>query len=84
MLSNEEIAIQFRKGASKQGIANLLRTQAKTDKQRLSRWDALKRVEQAIIADYHKILGGVTEYVFGGFHFGSYCWRCRSAFMGVK
>jgi hypothetical protein len=58
MLSSEEIAIQFRKGASKHGIANLLRTQAKVDKQRLSRWDALKLVEQAIIADYHKNLRG--------------------------
>ncbi|MEN6316710.1 MAG: hypothetical protein ABFD25_20935 [Clostridiaceae bacterium] len=63
MLSKNEIAVYFHKGASKQGIVNLLITQAKTNKEKLSRYDALKLVEEAILEDYkRKSKGGVTVH----------------------
>jgi hypothetical protein len=59
MLSDTEIMSLFQKGASKVNISKMLVTQAKADKKRLSAWDALKIVENAILEDYRKIQGGV-------------------------
>lgn len=54
MLSKDEIAVYFRKGASKHGIADMLVTHAKAEKGKLSRYDALKMVEEAILEDYRR------------------------------
>jgi hypothetical protein len=70
MLSDTEIMSLFRKGASKVSISKMLVTQAKTDKKRLSAWDALEIVEKAILEDYRKIQGGVKTPVNLAIAFG--------------